>query len=103
MKRFAEQEYGFGPAPNRLSFDRARLQRLGELGVLSLAIPEALGGFGGPVEAMVALTALAPALPPEPIVGSAIQAVTLIAAGAPRRMSPRPCWKASQPDASSLP
>jgi alkylation response protein AidB-like acyl-CoA dehydrogenase len=79
VKRFAEQEYGFGPAQHRLSFDRARLKRLGELGVLSLAIPEALGGFGGPVEAMVALTALAPAMPPEPIVGNAIQAATLIA------------------------
>ena len=87
VKRFAEQEYGFGPAPHGLKFDRARLQRLGELGVLSLAIPEALGGFGGPVEAMMALAALAPALPPEPIIGNAIQAATLIAAAAPEAIA----------------
>ncbi len=79
VRRFAEQEYGFGPAPHRLAFDRARLRRLGELGVLSLAMPEEMGGFGGPVEAMVALAALAPALPSEPIVASSIHAAALIA------------------------
>ncbi len=77
--RFAEQEYGVGPAPHRLGFDRARLRRLGDLGVLSLAIPEEVGGMGGPIEAMVALAALAAALPPEPIVASSIQAAALIA------------------------
>jgi alkylation response protein AidB-like acyl-CoA dehydrogenase len=79
VRRFAEQEYGVGPAPHRLAFDRARLRRLGELGVLSLAIAEEMGGIGGPVEAMVALAALASALPPEPIVASAIHAAALIA------------------------
>lgn len=82
VKRFAEQEYGFGPAPHHLAFDAGRLRRLGDMGCLSLAIPEDLGGFGGPVEAMVALSALAPALPPEPVVGSGIQAAALIAATA---------------------
>lgn len=83
VKRFAEQEYGVGPAPHRLAFDRARLRRLGELGVLSLGIPEEMGGIGGAVEAMVALAALAPALPPEPIVTSSIHAAALLAETAP--------------------
>lgn len=82
VKRFAEQEYGFGPAPHHLAFDPARLRRLGDMGCLSLAIPEDLGGLGGPVEAMVALSALARALPPEPVVASGIQAAALIAATA---------------------
>ncbi|MCR5859698.1 acyl-CoA dehydrogenase family protein [Mesorhizobium sp. J428] len=83
VKRFAEQEYGVGLSPHRLAFDRARLRRLGDLGVLSLAIPEEMGGIGGAVEAMVALAALAPALPPEPIVASSIHAAALIAEAAP--------------------
>ncbi len=80
VKRFAAAEYGAGPAPHRQSFDRERLTRLGELGCLSLAIPEELGGFGGPLEAMVALSALAPSLPHEPVVASGIHAAALIAA-----------------------
>jgi alkylation response protein AidB-like acyl-CoA dehydrogenase len=79
VRRFAELEYGVGPAPHRLTFDRARLRRLADLGVLSLGIPEKFGGIGGPVETMVALAALAAALPPEPIVASSIQAASLIA------------------------
>jgi hypothetical protein len=82
VKRFAAQEYGTGPAPHGLAFDPARLQRLAGMGCLSLAIPEAMGGFGGPLEAMVAMTALGPALPPEPVVASGIHAACLIAAAA---------------------
>jgi alkylation response protein AidB-like acyl-CoA dehydrogenase len=82
VRRFAEREYGFGPAPHRLAFDRSRLARLGELGCLSLAIPEDLGGFGGPIDAMVAMASLSPALPPEPVVSSGIHAAGLIAATA---------------------
>lgn len=82
VRRFAVQEYGMGPVPHRLRFDRARLMRLAEIGCLSLAIPEDLGGLGGPVEAMVALEALAPALPPEPVLASGIHAAALIAAAA---------------------
>ncbi len=83
VKRFADQEYGIATGPHRLAFDRTRLRRLGELGVLSLAIPEELGGIGGPVEAMIALTTLAPALPTEPIISSAIHATALFAEAAP--------------------
>lgn len=83
VTRFAASEYGFGPAPHGKAFDRARLRRAGELGCLSFAVPEDHGGFGGPVEAMVAMMALAPALPPEPIVESGIHAASLLAAAAP--------------------
>ena len=89
VKRFAEQEYGFGPAPHRLTFDHGRLARLAEMGCLSLAIPEEFGGIGGPVEAMVAMSTLAPALPPEPIVASGIHAAALIAAAATRQQAGR--------------
>jgi alkylation response protein AidB-like acyl-CoA dehydrogenase len=83
VRRFAANEYGTGPAPHRLAFDRARFRRLGELGCLSLGVPEHLGGLGGPVEAMVALAALGPALPLEPVVESGIHAASLIAIAAP--------------------
>ncbi len=87
VRRFARQEYGFGPGPHGQSFDRARLARLGELGCLSLAAPEALGGFGGTALSFVALAALAPALPPEPVVASGIHAAALIAAAAPKELA----------------
>lgn len=76
--RFAAQEYGIGPAPHHLAFSRERLAKLGELGILGLGLPEDRGGFGGAREAMLALQALGPALPPEPIIeGSIIAAILL--------------------------
>lgn len=77
--RFALQEYGIGPAPHDLTLCRARLQRLGGLGILGLALPEDRGGFGGAAEAALALQALGPALPPEPVIEGAIIAACLMA------------------------
>ncbi len=80
VRRFAQREYGV--PTHRLAFDRGRLKRLGELGCLALAIPEAFGGIGSSVEAYVALSAIAPFLPPEPVVASGVHAAALVAAAA---------------------
>ncbi|HEU0222638.1 MAG TPA: acyl-CoA dehydrogenase family protein [Paracoccaceae bacterium] len=83
VERFVAREYGTGPGRPHHVFDRARLGRLAELGCLALAIPPELGGIGGAVEAMIALERLAPALPPEPVVASAIHAASALALAAP--------------------
>jgi alkylation response protein AidB-like acyl-CoA dehydrogenase len=83
VQRFVDHEYGRGPARPRHEFDRARLRRLGALGCLSLAIPAALDGIGGPVEAMIAMENLGPGLPREPVLSSGIHAASLVAAAAP--------------------
>src|SRR5918993_1120662 len=87
VRRFAEQEYGTKSAPHGLTFDRQRLIRLAEIGCLALATPEDHGGIGGPMEAMVAIEALAPFLSPEPVLASGIHAAALIAAAAPEPLA----------------
>lgn len=81
LDRFAEQE--FADRSGAHSFDHGRWKRIAELGCLSLAIPEDLGGFGGGVERMLVMQHLASALPREPILVSGIQAASLLAAALP--------------------
>ncbi len=81
LDRFVKQEYGGRTGPHGL--DRGRLERLAELGSLSLAVPEEMGGFGGPVERMLVMQYLAPGLPAEPILASGIHAAGILAAALP--------------------
>ena len=84
VARFSAREYGAGTARPRHAFSRERHVRLAGLGCLALAVPEAAGGFGGPVEIMLAAERLAPALAQEPFIGTGVFAASLIAgAGAP--------------------
>lgn len=87
VKRFATREYGFGPAPHRLGFDRARFAKLAETGILALAVGEEFGGVGGPLELVAAMRALAPALAPEPVVESGVKAAHLLRAAAAPALS----------------
>lgn len=81
LDRVVEQEYGGRSGVHR--FDRRRLGRIAELGCLSLAVPEQMGGYGGPVERMLVMQHLAPGLPAEPILASGIHAAALLVAALP--------------------
>lgn len=83
LARFAEREYSRGPAAPQAAFEPARHARLAGLGCLSLAIPEALGGFGGGVEIMLAASTLAPTLMREPFVATGLRAAALLSDAAP--------------------
>lgn len=80
VAQFVDREYGCGPGRPTHGFERARYARLAELGCLALAVPEEHGGFGGPVEAMIAARGLAPGLPQEPLIEAGIQAAAVLAA-----------------------
>ena len=54
---------------------------LAELGVLSIGLPEAHGGFGGGLEMMAAMEELGRALAPEPVAETLFQAAPLLARG----------------------
>lgn len=80
VAQFVDREYGRGPGRPSHVFDRARYGRLADLGCLALAVPEEHGGFGGPVEAMIAARGLAPGLPHEPVIEAGIHAAAVLAA-----------------------
>jgi len=81
LERFATQEYA--EALEARTFNRERYARLAAMGCLSLAVPEHLGGFGGPVEVMLAMQNLAPKLPKEPILECGVHAAALLGATLP--------------------
>ena len=56
-------------------------QGLAELGVLSIGLPEAQGGFGGGLEMLAAMEELGRALAPEPVAETLFQAAPLLARG----------------------
>ncbi len=56
-------------------------QGLAELGVLSIGLPEASGGFGGGLEMMAAMEEVGRALAPEPLAETLFQAAPLLARG----------------------
>ncbi|WP_292681013.1 acyl-CoA dehydrogenase family protein [Novosphingobium sp.] len=56
-------------------------QGLARLGVLSIGLPEAQGGFGGGLEMMAAMEEMGRALAPEPLSETLFQAAPLLARG----------------------
>lgn len=56
-------------------------QGLARLGVLSIGLPEAQGGFGGGLEMMAAMEEMGRALAPEPLSETLFQAAPLLACG----------------------
>ena len=84
LKRFAAKDYSFEARKKVLAcdegFSRAAWTGLAEIGALALNVPEAHEGMGfGPVETLLAMNALGPALLQEPFVASAVIATQLLA------------------------
>ncbi len=83
VRRFAAKDYTFGRRRAILAsaegWSREAWQQLADLGLLALNVPEAHGGLGGgPVETMLVMNALGPALPLEPFLASAVTATVVL-------------------------
>ncbi|MGA8010625.1 MAG: acyl-CoA dehydrogenase [Thiomonas sp.] len=83
LRRFIQRDYSFekrralGVGPG---FSPGAWSTLAEIGLTALLVPEAHGGLGASVQdALHALQTLAPALPLEPVVASALLATHLLA------------------------
>jgi alkylation response protein AidB-like acyl-CoA dehydrogenase len=69
------------PSPAPPGYDLALWQRLGEIGVAGLGVPERYGGAGaGPVETNLAAEELGRGLTPSPLLGSAVLAAQAVLA-----------------------
>lgn len=85
LARYTDKEYGFeryrATKATGEGWCREVWQGLAELGVLASQVPEAQGGLGqGPMEALVIMNQVGPALLLEPVLSSAVIASHLLAA-----------------------
>lgn len=83
VRRFVAKDYAFEQRraipDSAAGWSREAWQALADLGLLALNVPEAHGGLGaGPVDTMLAMNALGPALPLEPYLASAVVATALL-------------------------
>jgi alkylation response protein AidB-like acyl-CoA dehydrogenase len=83
VTRFVQGDYGFEARRHILAtkegWSREVWQSLADLGLLSMNIPEELGGLGyGPVETLLAMQAAGPAMLAEPLLASGVIATVLI-------------------------
>lgn len=83
VRRFVTKEYDFAHRQRILrspeGWSRQCWTTLAELGVLALGVPEAQGGLGGgPIETLLVMNALGPALLLEPYCTSAVVATALM-------------------------
>ena len=86
-RRFLIKDYDFAAREkirhSATGFSQSAWQAMSDLGLLALAVPEADGGMGGgPIDTMLAMTAIGEALVLEPFLASAVLATTLIASTA---------------------
>ena len=84
LQRVMTQQWGFSERRARFAsgkLDPKAWQQLSELGVSGLLVPEALGGFGeSPASMLVVHQTLGAGLVSEPVIPSAVMAVTMLAA-----------------------
>ncbi len=84
LRRFMQRDYGFAQRRASASADGFSPQAwatLAELGITALLVPDAHGGLNASVQdGLHALQTLAPALPLEPVLASALLATQLLAA-----------------------
>lgn len=83
-RRFISREYGFqarnAVIASETGMSRQAWSALGEIGLLSLLVPEDDGGLGaGPVDTMLVMSALGEGLLVEPFLTSAVMATSAIA------------------------
>ena len=83
ITRFVQGDYSFerrkGIIASPEGWSREVWQGLGDLGVLAMNVPEAHGGLGyGPVETLLAMQSVGPALLCEPLLESAVIATALV-------------------------
>lgn len=81
--RLVRDEYAFdrreGFGKSELGYSAGFWRQLGELGLTSVSLPEAYGGFGGGVDSMLVLTELGRGLCLEPYLQSVVHAGGLLA------------------------
>jgi alkylation response protein AidB-like acyl-CoA dehydrogenase len=91
ITRFVQGDYGFERrhkiVKSAEGWSREVWQGLADLGVLAMNIPEADGGLGyGPVETLLAMQSVGPAMLCEPLLDSAVVATALVRdAGSPQQ------------------
>lgn len=83
VRRFVAKDYGFAQraatCASATGWSLDTWTKLADLGLLALLVPEEHGGLGaGPVETMLVMEALGPALVLEPYLASAVIATTLL-------------------------
>lgn len=84
LERVMAQQWGFSERRARFvsgKLDRAAWQQLSDLGVSGLLVPEACGGFGeSPASMLVVHQTLGTGIVSEPVISSAVMAVTMLSA-----------------------
>ena len=88
--RLVRDEYAFdrreGFGNSELGYSAGFWRQLGELGLTSVSLPEAYGGFGGGVDSLLVLTELGRGLCLEPYLQSVVHAGGLLALVLPQQL-----------------